>query len=134
METDDLPQKTSPIISQYEAQLHRDSADDPQDSSLSPTTASTQRVSTFHLTATTQVPTHPPTTKFTVVNSPPFTPLLHLVICLLLAPLRATIASTYRVSTFHLTTTTHVSTHLLTTTMTEGKSPVFLIKLLHLVR
>ncbi|KAF3537077.1 hypothetical protein F2Q69_00025318 [Brassica cretica] len=28
METDDLPQTTSPIISQYEAQLHRDSADD----------------------------------------------------------------------------------------------------------
>ncbi|KAG5397576.1 hypothetical protein IGI04_019390 [Brassica rapa subsp. trilocularis] len=71
METDDLPQKTSPIISQYEAQLHRDSADDPQASSLSPTTASTQRVSPFHLTTTTQVPTHPPTTKFTVVNSPP---------------------------------------------------------------
>ncbi|KAG5386850.1 hypothetical protein IGI04_038320 [Brassica rapa subsp. trilocularis] len=28
METDELPQTTSPIISQYEAQLHRDSADD----------------------------------------------------------------------------------------------------------
>ncbi|KAH0865819.1 hypothetical protein HID58_083030 [Brassica napus] len=28
METDDMPQTTSPIISQYEAQLHRDSADD----------------------------------------------------------------------------------------------------------
>nr|VDD53645.1 unnamed protein product [Brassica oleracea] len=28
METDDLPQTTSPIISQYETQLHRDSADD----------------------------------------------------------------------------------------------------------
>ncbi|WZZ25073.1 hypothetical protein YC2023_008474 [Brassica napus] len=33
METDVLPQTTSPIISQYEAQLHRDSASDPLASS-----------------------------------------------------------------------------------------------------
>ncbi|CAF2098582.1 unnamed protein product [Brassica napus] len=49
METDDLPQKTSPIISQYEAQLHRDSADDPQDSSLPPASDHCIHIQSVHV-------------------------------------------------------------------------------------